>query len=133
MAQQVALSQVTADPAQVLQLLRGFDAFGDGLHLVTGRHFHHRGDDLLAARIIGGADVYMSDFGELEIVPHYLMSGSTNVFGFNPDYADIVYLDGFKSEPLAKTGDSEKEQVLVDCCLRLTAENVHFKVANLTA
>ena len=85
------------------------------------------------ARIIGGADVYMSDFGELEIVPHYLMSGSTNVFGFNPDYADIVYLDGFKSEPLAKTGDSEKEQVLVDCCLRLTAENVHFKVANLTA
>ncbi len=85
------------------------------------------------ARIIGGADVYMSDFGEMEIVPHYLMSGSTNVFGFNTDYADIVYLDGFKSEPLAKTGDSEKEQVLVDCCLRLTAENVHFKVANLTA
>lgn len=85
------------------------------------------------ARIVGGADVYMSDFGELEIVPHYLMSGATTVFGFNPDYGSIVYLDGFQSKPLAVTGDSEKEQVLVDCALRLDAENVHFKIADLTA
>lgn len=84
-------------------------------------------------RIIGGADVYMSDFGEMEIVPHYLMAGSNTVFGFNTDYASIVYLDGFQTSPLAKTGDSEKEQVLVDCTLRLDAENVHWKAADLTA
>ena len=84
-------------------------------------------------RIIGGADVYMSDFGELEAVPHYIMVGSNTVFGFDPDYASIVYLDGFQSSPLAKTGDSEKEQVLVDCCLRLDAETAHFKLADLTA
>lgn len=84
-------------------------------------------------RIIGGADVYMSDFGEMEIVPHYLMAGSTTVFGFNTDFASIVYLDGFQAQPLAKTGDSEKEQVLVDCCVRLDAENVHWKIADLTA
>jgi hypothetical protein len=29
--------------------------------------------------IVGGADVYMSDFGEMEIVPHYLMSGANYV------------------------------------------------------
>lgn len=84
-------------------------------------------------RIIGGADVYMSDFGEMEIVPHYLMSGSNTAYGFNTDFATIVYLDGFQSSPLAKTGDSDKEQVLVDCCLRLDAENVHWKAADLTA
>ena len=83
-------------------------------------------------RIIGGADVYMSDFGELEIVPHYLMAGSTNVFGLNADYGSIAYLRGFQSSPLAKTGDSTKEQVLVDCTLQLDAENVHFKIADLS-
>lgn len=84
-------------------------------------------------RIIGGADVYMSDFGEMEIVPHYLMAGSTNAYGFHTDYGTIVYLDGFQASPLAKTGDSEKEQILVDCTLRLDAENVHWKIADLTA
>jgi len=83
-------------------------------------------------RIVGGADVYMSDFGELEIVPHYLMVGSTTVFGFNPDYMKIAYLDGFQTTDLAKTGDSDRQQVLVDCCLEMTAENVHFKIADLT-
>jgi len=75
----------------------------------------------------------MSDFGEMEIVPHYLMVGSNTVFGFNPDYAAIAYLDGFNKQALAKTGDSDKEQVLVDCTLEMTSENAHFKIADLTA
>ena len=83
-------------------------------------------------RIVGGADVYMSDFGEMEIVPHYLMVGADVVYGLNPDYGAVAYLDGFNKQPLAKTGDSDKEQVLVDCTLELTAENVHFKIDNLT-
>ena len=37
------------------------------------------------ARIVAGADVYMSDFGEMEIVPHYIMAGSTQVFGLNSE------------------------------------------------
>lgn len=84
-------------------------------------------------RIVGGADVYMSDFGEMEIVPHYLMVGSNTVFGFNTDYMKVAYLDGFQTTDLAKTGDSDRQQVLVDCCLEMTAENVHFKIADLTA
>lgn len=84
------------------------------------------------ARIVGGADVYMSDFGELEIVPHYLMAGSDMVFGLNSDYGDAVYLRGFQSTPLAKTGDSEKEQILVDATIRLTSEMANFAIKNLT-
>lgn len=83
--------------------------------------------------VVGGADVYLSDFGKMDIVPHYLMASSTNVFGLNPEYGDVAYLRGFKSEPLAKTGDSVKEQVLVDATFRLTSEVACFKIANLTA
>lgn len=83
-------------------------------------------------RIIGGADVYMSDFGEMEIVPHYIMAGATTVYGLNPDFGDVVYLRSFQSTPLGKTGDNTKEQVLVDATIRLTSENVHWKIADLS-
>jgi len=84
------------------------------------------------ARIVAGADIYVSDFGELEIVPHYIMAGSTNVFGLNSEYGDIVYLRPFQSEPLGRSGDSVKEQVLVDATVRLTSENTQFKIADLS-
>lgn len=82
-------------------------------------------------RIVGGADVYMSDFGELEVVPHYVMAGSTTVYGLNPDYGDIVYLRGFEQNALAKTGDNEKKQILADATVRLTSEQAHFKISDL--
>lgn len=84
-------------------------------------------------RIIGGADVYMSDFGELEIVPHYIMSGATQVFGVNPDFAELSFLDGFRSEEIGKTGDSEKQLVTADLTLTLDNEKAMWKIADLTA
>ena len=81
--------------------------------------------------VVGGADVYLSDFGKLEIVPHYLMAGSTNVFGLNPEYGDAVYLRGFNASPLGKSGDSTREQVIVDATVRLTSEMAQFKIADL--
>ena len=83
-------------------------------------------------RIVGGADVYMSDFGEMEIVPHYLMVGADVVYGINHDYAAVAYLDGVTRNALAKTGDSDKEQVILDATLELTSESCHFKIDNLT-
>lgn len=82
--------------------------------------------------IVGGADIYMSDFGEMEIVPHYIMSGAGTVYGLNPDFGDVAYLRGFQSTPLGKTGDNVKEQVLVDATFRLTGESACFKIADLT-
>ena len=83
-------------------------------------------------RIVSGADVYVSDFGQLEIVPHYLMAGSDMVLGLNTEYIDMAYLRGFMSTPLAKTGDSERAQTLVDVTLQLTSEVAQFKIDNLT-
>ena len=83
-------------------------------------------------KIVGGADVYLSDAGEMEIVPHYIMSGATVVYGLNTEFGDAVYLRGFQSTPLGKTGDNVKEQVLVDATFRLTGEAACFKIADLT-
>jgi hypothetical protein len=82
--------------------------------------------------IVGGADVYMSDFGEMQVVPHYIMNGAATVYGLNVEYGDTAYLRGFQSTPLGKTGDSVKEQVLVDAAFRLTGESACFKLADLT-
>lgn len=81
--------------------------------------------------IISGADVYLSDFGKMSIVPHYLMAGSDMVLGLNTDYIDMVYLRGYTSSPLAKTGDSEREQVMCDCTLRVTSEVAQWKLDNI--
>lgn len=87
------------------------------------------------AVIVGGADVYVSDFGELTVVPNYVQ-GTANpnaAFVLNPEYAGLAYLGGFKSEPLAKTGHTTKELVSVETTLVVTSETAHGKVANLTA
>lgn len=83
-------------------------------------------------RIIGGADVYMSDFGELEIVPHYIMAGSTNVWLLNTEYADVAFLDGFRAEEMGKTGDSDKTLMTIDATLAVRAETAQAKIADLS-
>ena len=90
-------------------------------------------DDNKQARIVGGADVYMSNFGEMTIVPHYLMAAGTVVYGFNPEYGGMSYLDGFKESSLGKTSDGDQTAVTSDACLVITSEKAHFKVADLSA
>ena len=84
------------------------------------------------ATIVGAADVYVSDFGAVTHVPHYMMAGGTNVYGLDLGEIKVAYLRPFKSEPLAKTGDSIKEQILVDATLRVEAEKACFKIADLS-
>jgi hypothetical protein len=87
------------------------------------------------AVIVGGADVYMSDFGELTVVPNYVQSTSNpnTVFVLNPEEAGVAYFCDFKSEALAKTGHTAKELVSVECALVVTSEKAHGKIADLTA
>lgn len=83
--------------------------------------------------IVGGADVYMSDFGELTAVPNYVQAtaNANTAFILNPEYMGVAYLGGFKSEPLAKTGHTEKELVCAEACLVVTSETAQAAVKNL--
>lgn len=65
---------------------------------------------------IGAVDVYVSDFGVLDVVPNRFQRDK-DVFILDMEYWAVSYLDGFKTEEIAKTGDSEKRQVLVDYSL----------------
>lgn len=84
------------------------------------------------ATIVGGADVYLSDFGGLTVVPHYLMASSDTAYVLNSDYIDLAFLDGFKTVELAKTGDSDKVLITADCALAVRAPTAQAKITNLT-
>jgi hypothetical protein len=82
--------------------------------------------------IIVGADVYMGDFGAINIVPHYMMAGSTDAFILNTDYIDVAFLDGIKESALAKTGDSERILITADCTLAVRSPAAQGKISDLT-
>jgi hypothetical protein len=86
------------------------------------------------ATIIGGADLYVSDFGVLTVVPNYIQATSapSDVFILNPETYGAAYLQGYKSEPLAKTGHTTKELVSCEFTVVVTAEKSNGKIANLT-
>lgn len=87
------------------------------------------------ARIIGGADVYMSDFGELTIVPNYVQAtaNANTAFVLNPEYYGVAFFQPFNTVPLAKTGHTDKEMVSAEALLVLTSEKACGAVKNLTA
>jgi len=82
--------------------------------------------------VVGGAEVYMSDFGAISVVPHYLLAGSDTAYVLNTDYLDLAFLDGFKTVDLAKTGDSDKVLITADCALAVRAPTAQAKITNLT-
>lgn len=104
-----------------------FSSFGG----IAANRFEVKGKSQGA--VVGAADVYVSDFGSLSVVPHYLMVGSTNAYVLNTDYLDVAFLDGFKTTDLAKTGDSDKVLVTADCALAVRASAAQGKISDLTA
>lgn len=86
--------------------------------------------------IIGAADVYMSDFGTLSVVPNRFMN-STNAcdetaFIIDPDMLAVAYLRPFQTIELAKTGDSEKTQLLAELTLEVKNEASCGIIADLS-
>jgi hypothetical protein len=82
--------------------------------------------------VVTGADIFIGDFGTLQVVPHYLMSGATDAYLLNMDYIDVAFLDGIKTSDLAKTGDSEKQLITADCCLAVRSSDAQGKIAGLS-
>jgi hypothetical protein len=82
--------------------------------------------------ILAGADLYQSDFGVLQIVPNRFMR-SRDALVLDPEYAALAYLRPFQTNELAKTGDSEKTQLLAELTLEVKNEAAHGIVADLSA
>jgi len=81
--------------------------------------------------ITGAADLYVSDFGTLAATPARQCLAST-VFCIDHEYAGVAYLRPFETERLAKTGDSEKFNVIAEWTLVVKNEAAHGLVAGLS-
>lgn len=73
------------------------------------------------ASVIGAVDVYVTDFGNLSIVPNRFMRVRDALF-LDGEYYSIAYLRPFKTEELAKTGDAEKRMLIVEWGLKVKNE-----------
>ena len=88
-----------------------------------------------ATTIIGAADVYLSDFGTMAVVPNRFMNATNacdeTAFVIDPDMLAIAYLRPFSTNELAKTGDSEKTQLICEATLEVKNEAAHGIIADL--
>jgi hypothetical protein len=80
--------------------------------------------------IVGAADIYMSDFGQISIVPNRFMR-VRDALVLDPEYAALAYLRPFQTNDLAKTGDSENTQLLAEVTLEVKNEAAHGGVFDL--
>jgi len=86
--------------------------------------------------IIGAADIYLSDFGSVSVVPNrFMVSGNSAndvAFVLDPEYAAVAYLRPFFTNELAKNGDSDRTQLLVEYTLEVKNEAAHGICADLS-
>jgi len=80
--------------------------------------------------VIGAVDVYVSDFTVLDIVPNRFQR-ERDVWILDTEYWEICYLDGYKTETIAKIGDAERRHILVDWCVASHNEAASGVVADV--
>jgi len=82
------------------------------------------------ATIIGAADIYVSDFGQVQVVPNRFQR-ERDAWVIDPEYAKMTTLRPYQQIELAKTGDAEKRMLIVEWGHKVLAENAHGLAADL--
>lgn len=77
--------------------------------------------DSSANKVSQTVDVYETDWGVYKIMANRHFAPKT-LFMFDPSMHSLNYLRAFRQYPLAKTGDSEKRQLLAEYTLRVNNE-----------
>ena len=82
------------------------------------------------ATIIGAADVYVSDFGDIAFVPSRFTTGR-DVLVIDPSLWKVADLQGYQLEDLAKTGHSDKKMLSREWTLVCQNEKGNAVVADV--
>lgn len=90
--------------------------------------------------IMNAADIYESDFGQLQIVPSHFVTALNRtgandnypVYMLDPDYAHIAYLRGTAETPLAQTGQSRRAMIDNEWCVCVDNEMAHGIIRDTT-
>ncbi len=132
----------TFDESMLKAVLRAaFDAGGDPDRIHVGA-FNKQNMSTFggnATRMVGAEDrelyasidVYDSDFGDLQIAPNRF-SGNGTAFILQSDMWAVAYLRQFQIHNLAKTGDSERRQLLCEYTLEARNQAASGAVYDLT-
>ena len=81
-------------------------------------------------KVVAAVDIYVSDFGELQIVPSRFVR-SRDVFVLDPSQARMAYLSNTKQKPLARTGHSERRLISAEYGLQVDTEKAHGVIADI--
>jgi len=87
------------------------------------------------AQIVNAADVYVSDFGVIQIVPDRFIpniDADDTAFLLDTEMAAVAYLRPFQTNELSKVGDAELTQLLVEYTLEVKNEAAHGIISDLT-
>ena len=82
------------------------------------------------AKLYASVDVYVSDFGEIKAIPSRFQR-VRDVFILQSDKWALAYLRGFSTVPLAKTGDAEKRELIVEYALEARAPKASGAVVDI--
>lgn len=82
----------------------------------TGNNNQRASIDATKAQVVKDMVIYRTPWGTVEFVPSR-ENRSRDVFIMQDDMWSVAVLRGTKNEPLAKTGDNEKRQVLTELTL----------------
>jgi len=82
-------------------------------------------------QIVGAADLYISDFGQLALVPNRFQREET-AFTLDFDFLAISFLRNIQMTPLSRTGDADRSMLITEYTLEVQNELASGKVTDLT-
>jgi hypothetical protein len=89
-------------------------------------------EDTKAKKIIAAVDLYESDFGVLKIVPNRNNLRLRDALILQSDMWALAFLRNMKTTDLARTGDSERKQIINEWTLESRNEKASGGVFDLT-
>lgn len=90
-------------------------------------------DKVAPAHVVAAVDVYVSDFGTFQIIPNRNQFRDQDLFVLDMDFFEVSYLRPFKTETLAKTGDSIQQMLIVEYGLKVNNESSSGFLADIKA
>ena len=81
-------------------------------------------------KLFAAVDVYVSDFGELKVIPNRFQR-VRDVFVLQADKIAVAYLRPFSQIELATTGDAQQRELIVEYCMEMRAPKAHGAVYDI--
>lgn len=130
------------DPTKMMSIPSVIRKFSEYLFTSSARVatlMSDQGKSQSKAAALGSVNVFVTDFGTLDLVPNRLQQKQTTasaddsaiVFILDPEYLELCYLEGYRTDQLAKTGLAENRQMAVDWSLVVNTEKAHGMITDI--